>query len=528
MSKVTNLIPPKLSVEVVFSEPSGDDRLDAAETAELIITVSNKGKGSAFGLEIETLIDENSKINFSSISYIGEIPSGEKRSKRLKLNANADIETGESVITLKFKEQNGFAPNDQRIKFFTEAFIPPDLVIVDYGIEDFDMDARITPGETVMIIVRVQNLGAGTAEDVKAFVNRNSTNIFFYGNSQSSFSLDALNPGDYSDISFDIVSNRDAVDMPITISITESTGQFGVKDHPLNLQFNQVQKRVSEITISPKKVLTQMYDPSMGLSIDIENNIPIAKKQNKNALAVIFGIEQYKNVPGATFAKRDAAIVKNYFDTSLGIPQNRTYYQTNEDVTKAEFEKVFSKGGWLDKRLKEDSDVYVFYAGHGAPYVDNKEAYLIPYDGDPNYPTQTGFSLESLYENLGQLNARSVTVVLDACFTGANREEQALLANARPVYIKIKKPSARGLTVYSASGNQEISSAYPEKKHGLFTYFFLKGLQGDADRNNDNMISVDELGIFVANKVSEKAVEFDREQTPEMQSNDGSRILVKY
>ena len=54
---------------------------------------------------------------------------------------------------------------------------------------------------------------------------------------------------------------------------------------------------------------------------------------NKNALAIIFGLETYKNVSPVTFAKRDATYIKEYFEKVLGIPNNRIYFKTDDDVS---------------------------------------------------------------------------------------------------------------------------------------------------------------------------------------------------
>lgn len=90
--------------------------------------------------------------------------------------------------------------------------------------------------------------------------------------------------------------------------------------------------------------------------------------------------------------------------------------------------------------MRANSDVYVFYAGHGAPELKEKSPFLIPYDDDANYAAQTGFSLNQLYERLGALNARAVTVFLDACFSGVTRDNQSMLEGSRPVSLKINNP----------------------------------------------------------------------------------------
>jgi len=157
--------------------------------------------------------------------------------------------------------------------------------------------------------------------------------------------------------------------MPISVTVTESRGRFGIDNYSLDLAFNQVQKGVEEMTIAGKFENKGEFTATTGLSIDIEKNIPKLKR-NKDAIAIIFGVENYKNVSPVTYAKRDASIMKEYFVNTFGIPANRIYFQINDDVGKAQFDKVFSKDGWLDKRVKEGkTDMYIYYAGHGAPDI---------------------------------------------------------------------------------------------------------------------------------------------------------------
>lgn len=181
----------------------------------------------------------------------------------------------------------------------------------------------------------------------------------------------------------------------------------------------------------------------------------------------------------------------------------------------------------MQKRVDTLSEVYVYYAGHGAPSKD-ASAYLIPYDGDPDYAEQTGYSLDKLYEKLGQLKAKRSIIFLDACFSGQSREQKMLLADARSIGIKPKDASSNEkLTIFSASSSDQVSSGWPEKNHGLFTYYLLKGLQGDADENKDSKISVSELGKFVSTKVSKQAGFLNREQSPQIKSSEPTFELRK-
>lgn len=154
----------------------------------------------------------------------------------------------------------------------------------------------------------------------------------------------------------------------------------------------------------------------------------------------------------------------------------------------------------------------------GAPNPKTGDAYLVPYDGDPVFVDKTAYSLKRLYEQLGNLPAEEVVVVLDSCFSGAGGRS-VIAQGVRPLVLSMENPIlAKGRTmVLSASAGEQISSTYETKGHGLLTYFFLKGLQGDADANKDGTIEVSELFDYLKPQVERTARrEFNNEQTPQL------------
>ena len=247
-----------------------------------------------------------------------------------------------------------------------------------------------------------------------------------------------------------------------------------------------------------------------------------------NAIAVVFGIEEYQYAPNVSNAYNDAEIMREYLISTFGLKRKNIYFRYNERATKGEFEKVFSENGWIDKNADKNSEIYVFYAGHGVASTDSKSAYLIPNDIDPNYAS-TGYSLNELYQNLSKIESKSTTIILDACFSGISRENEMLLADSRPVSIKVKQGSIpKNLNVFTASSGSEISSGYSQKLHGLFTYFFLKGLNKNADSNNDNKITYGEMENYLKENVSSQAKKMGREQNPQLHTNDKDKVLLRY
>ena len=145
---------------------------------------------------------------------------------------------------------------------------------------------------------------------------------------------------------------------------------------------------------------------------------------------------------------------------------------------------------------------------------------------DPNY--SIGLPLNDLYRTLAGLEAKSVTVLLDACFSGQNREKKLLVANARGITVTPKQLAVpKNVTVLAAASGSEISGALKEKEHGVFTYYLLKGLGGAADGNLDRRLTMGELATYVSREVKKQAAQLGWEQAPYLSGPD-ARVLVEW
>ena len=200
-------------------------------------------------------------------------------------------------------------------------------------------------------------------------------------------------------------------------------------------------------------------------------------KPNKNAYAIVIGVENYRQkLPKADFADNDARIMAEYLTKVMGYPEENIVTLTNDRALKSDFEKYLGK--WLPNNVEKDSSVFIYYSGHGAPNPKTGDAFLVPYDGDPSFIEETGYPLKRLYAKLDKLPAREIIVVLDSCFSGAGGRS-VLAKGARPLVMNMDKQVFHSdrIAILSASSGSQISSTYNEKGHGLFTYFFLKGIK---------------------------------------------------
>ena len=205
---------------------------------------------------------------------------------------------------------------------------------------------------------------------------------------------------------------------------------------------------------------------------DIDERVPITQVRAENTFAIIIANENYQHDPMVDYALRDGRTFKTYCQQVLGIPSENI--RMCEDATLNNMRSVVNWISNVARVYGGEARVIFYYAGHGVP-DDEGNTNLLPVDGTAKDPT-TGYSLQSLYTSLGGLDTRNVCVFLDACFSGKQRNNDMLVA-ARGVRRAKEETPQGNMVVFSASKEDETAHSYPEKGHGLFTYFLCKKLQ---------------------------------------------------
>ena len=243
------------------------------------------------------------------------------------------------------------------------------------------------------------------------------------------------------------------------------------------------------------------------LKSDVDTDIPETGKQAPNTVAVIIANEDYANVSKVRSALNDGEAFRLYCSKTLGIPDQNIRYYSNATLGSM-LRSIADLRHTIDA-LGPGSDVIFYYAGHGMPDESTHDAFLLPVDAD-GMITESCYPLSRLYKELADLNAASVMVFLDACFSGAQRDGGMLMA-ARGVAIKPKTTAPAGnMFVLSAASDKETALPYTEKNHGMFTYYLLKKLQ-----QTKGNVTLKELGDYVTDQVKRQSNLINKKpQTP--------------
>lgn len=263
--------------------------------------------------------------------------------------------------------------------------------------------------------------------------------------------------------------------------------------------------------------------------VDSENNLEllisgkIQHKNSSNRIALVIGIKSYQDIPNTQFGDKDAMVFVDFARENLNIKESNIKYLFNEDARFFEIKKLSQ---WLKSKINSKTEVFIFYSGHGAN--NEGESLILPSDFSPDLIADSSFTKKGfLNDMVNQYNPNHIYAFFDACFSGLGREGEQLIAGLRNITIAEEEVINDNISVFNSASGAEFSNDLSEAKHGLFSYYLMKGLEGEADSNTDRKITSNELFSFIQNNVSNKAIEIGRKQNPSY-IGDSDRVILEW
>ena len=317
--------------------------------------------------------------------------------------------------------------------------------------------------------------------------------------------------------SFYTTSNSNTNSKTYTYSLT-NTQDYSITEIDYEFSAIEIDDIKSSKTTKSSRISTNKL--KVGES-SVNINIPTNKKV-KNRYALVIGNEDYQSKQrglsseqNVDYAVNDAKVFKEYALKTLGVKEDNMFYL--KDATAIEINRKIKLVSKIIKKLGSKAELIVYYAGHGYPDETTKIPYLIPVDV-PASDLSYAIKLDDFYKDLSATGAKSITVFLDACFTGGGRES-GLMAS-RGVKVKPKEGSLSGnLVVFSASSGNQSALPYHKEGHGMFTYYLLKKLQESKGK-----VTMGELADYITNEVSIQSLKTnEKEQDPTV--NTSSKVI---
>jgi len=241
----------------------------------------------------------------------------------------------------------------------------------------------------------------------------------------------------------------------------------------------------------------------------------------RNKRAVLVGINEYSDNSIRALSYSVADVISTQ---KLLTDPNRAGYElanvklmvdnVDEDNKRPIRSNIMSSFRTLADTASGEDSVLFFFSGHGIE-KDGK-SYLLSSDSRLNVLDDTSISISWIRETLEASNARIKIIIIDACHAGAliGKAESGRMTKA---FHESIFPAPEGFAILSSCKMNEVSYEWPEKEHGVFTYYLNEGLSGLADFDNDDLITVSDVSRYVSEKVKNWAFEKGVQQNPTLE-----------
>lgn len=208
--------------------------------------------------------------------------------------------------------------------------------------------------------------------------------------------------------------------------------------------------------------------------------------------AVVVGVASYDHMPALRYTDDDAYRVFAFLKSPEGgaLPDDQVRILIDEDATR---ENVLESMKSLFSKAAPNDLVLFYFSGHGL----NGSFLPIDFDGFNNKIAHEEISL--IFNNS---RAKYKLCVADACHSGSlfamrSTAEENLL-NA---YYATLSKSVSGTAIIMSSKAEETSLESSGLRQGVFSHFLIRGLKGEADKNNDKVVGIYELYTYVYDQV---------------------------
>ncbi|WP_031480107.1 caspase family protein [Maridesulfovibrio frigidus] len=237
------------------------------------------------------------------------------------------------------------------------------------------------------------------------------------------------------------------------------------------------------------------------------------------AYAVLVGVRKYQTINGPRYADNDAKQMQRMLTRMGGFKNDFAHVKLllNREATLG---NILNNIDWLERkaRLNPNAKVVFYFSGHGSPVLGTdkttiKDGLLIPYEANlDGLSDRTAISLAGLDKRFSKIQNNNMVTIIDACFSGSGKSASGM----KLIKPRVKKNLISGDKQFiTASAADRPAEEYAPGRQGAFSYFFLKGLMGPGDTNQDGWVDTVEAFTYAKSKLSA----LDLGQNPKITTN---------
>ena len=242
--------------------------------------------------------------------------------------------------------------------------------------------------------------------------------------------------------------------------------------------------------------------------------------------ALLVGINDYQNDIGALkYCVADVQAFQQALIQTAGYKPKNVHLMTDQmsDRDLPQANNVILRLENLAQKVQPEDTFIFYFSGHGISNQD--QSYLLAVDSDTSTPRilkRSAIPLQEVNEILSEVKAQQLLTIIDACRndpSSGRGNQDNLLSDDFARGFKIQRwttssgKPAVSATLYACSIG-ERAYEWAEKKQGVFSYFLLEGLNGQA-ANSQGQVTVTGLAEYTQSKVVDWADTYrNKKQTP--------------
>src|SRR5262245_61413266 len=210
--------------------------------------------------------------------------------------------------------------------------------------------------------------------------------------------------------------------------------------------------------------------------------------------AMLVGINDYAHLRDLRYANRDMQALAASL-RSLGFAEDHviTIHDDAKDASFKPFKANIERQLRVLTGLAEGSDTLLIgFSGHGM--VWGGKSYLCPFEARTGDSAGTMIATDEIVAQLAKVSTTSRLLIVDACHNDPRTAERWTAASPeyRASLRRLFEAAPNGFSVLSSCRPGEISYEDDRFQHGVFMNFVLRGLRGEADRNEDGNVTLGE------------------------------------
>ncbi|MGH7184409.1 MAG: caspase family protein [Nitrospiraceae bacterium] len=295
-----------------------------------------------------------------------------------------------------------------------------------------------------------------------------------------------------------------------------------------------IQQQSAEIHVAVSDSGTRSQPPTQTLPLSIQpyglkaedvDTVPAVTEgfRQPHTYLISIGIGSYRDQQAVArkSASLDAEMVSTYFQSLGGLPASNVRLLQDWKAIRLDIDEALLD--WLPSHMNRDAVVIVYFAGL-ASVSSTGEVFLIPYDGTA-VTTSRSYPLKHLDAALSRLQAKHTLFLFDGIVSsvGPNRRTKTSLPQWNPT----------GSSIIHVIGTSDIGQGLEDNqhRHGLFTYYLLRALRGEADTNRDGDVTLGETVTYLSQKVRWASKTHQNQEQrpftiPAIRSTDPSAALI--